>query len=167
MSTTQTTTPVVISRQQQSLQNLKDALVAANINTDNLIEANEGSTLNVLVDDGWPTIRIGRSGGFDIKEVRSYPKADLATMVNAKALFEAQNARDAKRQAAKLAETAAADKAAAVMVGDEVPVPTGKVADAEQTVTPSTELQNLVDEIASELEQDDKVQEFVDELVEN
>lgn len=60
----------------------------------------DGKYVVVLAGEGWPEIYIGPSGGFNLPSVKSYPKADLATMVQADKLYAKQAQRAEKKAVA-------------------------------------------------------------------
>ncbi len=59
----------------------------------------DGKFILVTVDEGWPVVQIGASGGIVLPQIRSYAKAFDAA-VDGLAIFKKQNERDAKKAAA-------------------------------------------------------------------
>ena len=96
---------VAVSKQQASLDALRSALNIreAELGTKAVVEV-AGKKLVVRVAEVWPVIEIGPGGGFELPQVRSYPKADLVTMAYADRLLAKQIARDAGKAGVKAAE---------------------------------------------------------------
>ena len=109
MNTETVTTDALIKRmnpkQQTSLTNLKAAVEAAGKTISE--PAEEGKLVTVTVNG--TKVTIGTSGGFGIPAVKSYPRADLATMVKADELEKNQTARLAAGRA--VAQVAGASEA--------------------------------------------------------
>lgn len=102
------------SKQQVTIDRLKAGWVAKGVDLSKLREIQDGKFVNLVVDEGWPTVRVGGSGGITVMELRSYTKAFDAA-VDGLALYQKQQARDAKKTApAPPPAKAAAPKAAPV-----------------------------------------------------
>jgi hypothetical protein len=86
-------------KQQTALTNLKAAVKAAGKTISDPVE--EGRLVSVIVNG--TKVTIGAGGGFGIPAVKTYPRADLATMVRADELEKNQTARlGAKGAAARV-----------------------------------------------------------------
>jgi hypothetical protein len=59
----------------------------------------DGKFKNVVVAEGWPTVRIGASGGITVLELKSYPDAFTAAMEGLER-YTKQQAREQKKAAA-------------------------------------------------------------------
>lgn len=100
--------PAQPSKQMQTIEKLKEGWTAKGVNLDKLTVKDDGKFKLVVVADGWPTVQIGPTGGISLPQIRSYAKAFDAA-IDGLAVFEKQNAREAKKATA----TAPAPKAAA------------------------------------------------------
>ena len=98
-ATPETAKPVAtIGKQTQTLQRLKDAWANKGINLETIKVVADGKFLNVRVAEGWPLIVIGASGGINLPEIKSYPKAFDAAII-ADQLLAKQLARSQKKTA--------------------------------------------------------------------
>lgn len=115
--------PVAPSTQDATLDKLKSAWVERKVDLSKLTATPDGKFLIVKVDANWPTIRIGASGGIDLPEIKSYPRAWDAAVEGDKLLAK-QVARAQKKSASAPAtpkpavepepkQTPASEKAAA------------------------------------------------------
>jgi septal ring-binding cell division protein DamX len=94
-----TPAPVQPSKQQQAIETLRAGWLQNGVNLDKLTVRDDGKFKLLVVADGWPTVRLGPTGGITVMELHSYAKAYDAAM-NGKELFEKQQARDAKKAVA-------------------------------------------------------------------
>ncbi len=101
--------PATVSKQQVTLDKLKEAWTAKGVDLSKLEAKPDGKFVLVTVAAGWPIIQLGPTGGTVLPQIRSYAKAFDAA-VDGLAVFQKQQTRDQK----KAATTAApAPKAAA------------------------------------------------------
>jgi hypothetical protein len=107
--TAQPATPEPASKQTQTIEKLKAGWKAKGVNLDKLTIKDDGKFRLLIVDQGWPTVQVGASGGITVLELKSYPSAFNAAM-DGHSLYEKQRAREAKKTAAA-APTAPAAKA--------------------------------------------------------
>jgi|HubBroStandDraft_6_1064221.scaffolds.fasta_scaffold392522_3 hypothetical protein len=91
--------PVAAGKQQITLDKLKVAWAEKGVDLSKLEAKADGKFLLVTVAAGWPVIQLGPTGGIVLPQIRSYAKAWDAA-VDGLAVFEKQNARDAKKTAA-------------------------------------------------------------------
>lgn len=90
-----------ITKQQQSIMALVVALrEQRNVNVTPEMLVQDGKFINFVLGEAWPVIAIGPSGGMNLPGIKSYPKSDLATMLQADALLTKQLARETKKAAA-------------------------------------------------------------------
>lgn len=115
----------VVSKQQKAVMAFVAALGEQKITVKPEALIQDGKYILIRPWGPAPTIKIGPSGSYDIVEVKSYPKADLQTMVNAKALYDKAQARYAKKAATG---TATAPVAAAPQPAPAKETPTTKKA---------------------------------------
>ncbi|GEM_PF-4514093 len=92
------------SKQQTTLETLKQAWTARKVDLSKMTTKMDGKFLIVLVGEGWPEIRIGVGGGIDLPAIKSYPKAFDAA-VNGDQLLKKQADRLAKATAPAPATT--------------------------------------------------------------
>lgn len=95
--------PVAVSKQQLAVMQLVVGLKQERqieVKAEQLVQ--DGKFINVTLP-GWPVIAIGPSGGYNLPQVKSYPKADLATMLTADARYAKQLERETKKTAAPAA----------------------------------------------------------------
>jgi len=93
-------------KQKATVERLTLALNARNLDGMEINMSEEGNFLYVLVTGTakpFPQIRIGKLGGIELPEIKSYPEAFEAA-VNGDELLEKQSNREAKREATKAAE---------------------------------------------------------------
>ncbi|HVN21930.1 MAG TPA: KTSC domain-containing protein, partial [Dongiaceae bacterium] len=98
------------NKQAETITKLKAAWAEKKVDVSKLKEVQDGKYINLIPGEGWPTIRIGASGGIVVLELRSYASAFDAA-VDGKALYDKQKARDAKKQSAASAPAPAAQPA--------------------------------------------------------
>lgn len=110
------------SKQTATLDKLKAAWTEKKVDLSNMTIKDDGKFKLIIVDAGWPTIRVGNSGGITVMELRSYANAFDAA-VDGLTLYQKQQARDQK----KVAQPAVAAAAP--------PAPTPAPAAKSETVT--------------------------------
>jgi hypothetical protein len=103
--------PVAASKQQLTLDKLKVAWAEKGVDLSKLEAKADGKFLLVTVAPGWPVIQLGPTSGIVLPQIRSYQKAWDAA-VDGLAVFEKQNARDAKKASAAAPATPAPKAAA-------------------------------------------------------
>lgn len=86
------------SKQQATFDKLKAAWAEKKVDLSKMTATPDGKFLNVVVAEGWPTVRIGNSGGITVMELRSYASAFDAA-VDGLALYQKQQGRDSKKSA--------------------------------------------------------------------
>lgn len=118
---------VVPSKREAALKAVMDGIKARNLGVAHpkFVNVEEGSNLTLLPENDknvnpWPSIRIGKNGGIDVIEVRSWNATTttaLEVAINGDLFLKKQSERDARRAAA-----AAAPKkpAAPVTTGEQV-----------------------------------------------
>ena len=113
--------PAINVKQQVTINNITAAFASErpelNGSTPQFETVLEGGNV-FLVADNWPTIKLGRDGGIDIPDLRSFSDA-LHAAVHADELVAKQVARDKK----KAEEKAAAAAKAAAPAGTSAPGP--------------------------------------------
>jgi multimeric flavodoxin WrbA len=87
------------TKQDATIEKLKAGWTAKGINLDKLTIKDDGKFKLLIVDAGWPTVRIGASGGVTVMELKSYPDAFTAAMEGLDR-YTKQQAREAKQAAA-------------------------------------------------------------------
>jgi hypothetical protein len=99
--TTPAPTPAqaAVSKQTQTIEKLKEGWLAKGVNLDKLTVKDDGKFKLAVVDEGWPTVQIGQSGGITVLELKSYAKAFDAAMIG-KELFDKQKGREQKKATA-------------------------------------------------------------------
>jgi hypothetical protein len=120
--------PVPANKQTTTFEKLKAAWAARGLDLSKMTATPDGKYLDVIVAEGWPLIMIGASGGITLPEIRSYAKAFEAA-VDGLALFQKQQARDAKKAA-----PAPAPKAAPAPAAPAKETPTAKKGKAHQQI---------------------------------
>jgi hypothetical protein len=105
------TQPAVVSKQTQTIETLKAGWVAKGVDLSKLTVKDDGKFKLLIVDEGWPTVRLGSTGGITVMELRSYASAFDAAM-NGLELYQKQQAREQKKTVAA-APSQPAPKAAA------------------------------------------------------
>jgi hypothetical protein len=108
-ATTATPAP---NKQDQTIEQLKAGWAAKGVNLSKLTIKDDGKFKLLIVDAGWPTVRIGNSGGITVVELKSYAKSFDAAM-NGLNLFQKQQAREAKKIAAATVQPAVTKSAPA------------------------------------------------------
>jgi len=126
------------NKQRQTIDKLKAAWLERKIDIAKLTETQDGKFINVMVGESWPIIRIGASGGVELPQVRSYSRAFDAAL-NGLELWQKQQARDAKKQAAtapaaKPATAATAPAKAPDAKGAPRDTPASRKAKADQAI---------------------------------
>lgn len=91
--------PAMPSKQQQTIEKLREGWTAKGVNLDKLTVKDDGKFKLVVVAEGWPTVQIGPTGGVTVKELKSYAKAFDAAM-DGLVLYQKQKSREAKKTAA-------------------------------------------------------------------
>jgi hypothetical protein len=106
-----TATPTPANKQTAAFDRLKAGWEAKGVDLSKMTVKPDGKFTLVVVGEGWPTVRIGVTGGLTVVELKSYVNPFDAAMIG-KELFEKQKAREAKKAAAA-APAPAAPKAPA------------------------------------------------------
>jgi hypothetical protein len=91
--------PQPASKQQTTIGLLIEGWTKKGIDLSHIEVKDDGKYKLIVPGAGWPTIRIGSSGGIELPEIKSYPRAFDAAL-NGKELLEKQTARAAKKTAA-------------------------------------------------------------------
>ena len=109
----QTTAPVAKvtetpspNRQMQTISKVKQAWTEKGVDLSKLSERQDGKFILLQPTPEWPLIRVGPTGGLELPQVRSFAKAWDAC-VDGLAVYQKQQARDAKKQAANAPTTKA------------------------------------------------------------
>jgi len=87
------------SKQQMTIGKLKQAWTEKGVDLAKLTEKQDGKFILLQPTPEWPIIRVGPTGGLELPQVRSFAKAWDAA-VNGLAVWQKQQQRDAKKQAA-------------------------------------------------------------------
>jgi len=95
------------SKQTATLDKLKVAWTERKVDLSKMTIQPDGKFILVTVDEGWPVVQIGASGGIVLPQIRSYAKA-LDAAIDGLSLFQKQNARDAKKATASAPKPAPA-----------------------------------------------------------
>ncbi len=103
------TQPALASKQMATIETLKAGWAERKVDLSKLTIKDDGKFKLLVVDQGWPTVQVGASGGVTVLELKSYSKAYDAAM-DGLALYEKQKAR--QKKAATPAPTAPAQPAA-------------------------------------------------------
>lgn len=99
------------SKQQQTIAKLKAGWTEKGVGLKELVEKPDGKFIYLQPTTAWPMIRVGPTGGVDLPQLKSYPKAWDAAM-DGLALYQKQLAREAKKAAATAPAPAAPAKSA-------------------------------------------------------
>jgi hypothetical protein len=99
--------PATPSKQDLTLAKLKAGWEAKKVDLSKMTIKDDGKFKNVIVAAGWPTVRIGASGGITVMELKSYPDAFTAAMEGFER-YAKQQEREAKKVAAAAAPAPAA-----------------------------------------------------------
>jgi hypothetical protein len=105
MAAAPTAQPQPASKQLATVAKLKAAWTEKGVDLSKLTEKQDGKFVLLQPTPQWPLIRIGASGGIELPEIKSYPRAFDAA-INGKELLEKQTARAAKKTAASAAPAA-------------------------------------------------------------
>jgi hypothetical protein len=98
------------SKQDMAIAKLKEGWTAKGVNLDKLTIKDDGKFKVLVVDQGWPRVTIGPTGGIVVTDLKSYAKAFDAAM-DGLSLYQRQAAREAKKtQATAPAAQPAAEK---------------------------------------------------------
>lgn len=92
-------TPALPSKQDATLAKLKAGWEEKKVDLSKMTVKDDGKFKNVIVAEGWPTVRIGASGGIAVLELKSYPDAFTGAMEGLER-YTKQKARDEKAVAA-------------------------------------------------------------------
>jgi len=103
--------PAQASKQQVTLDKLKEAWTAKGVDLSKLEAKPDGKFLLVTVAPGWPIIQLGPTGGIVLPQIRSYAKAWDAA-IDGLAVFQKQQARDQKKATATAPGPKAAEQTA-------------------------------------------------------
>jgi len=90
-----------VSKQQQTINRLREAWTQRGVSLEALTETQDGKYI-MLTMPNFPTVRVGSSGGLDLPTIKSYAKAFEAA-VEADKLLAKQREREAKKSAATTA----------------------------------------------------------------
>ncbi len=104
--------PAQPNKQTETIERLKAGWTARGVNLDKLTIKDDGKFKLLIVDEGWPTVRLGSTGGITVVELKSYSSAFDAAM-DGKELFEKQQAREQKKATTASAPAPAPVKAEA------------------------------------------------------
>ena len=107
IATTPTSQPLPANKQQTTIGLLIEGWTEKGIDLSHIEVKDDGKYKLIVPGAGWPTIRIGSSGGIELPEIKSYPRAFDAA-INGKELLEKQTARAAKKAAQAAAPAPAA-----------------------------------------------------------
>lgn len=102
--------PETPMKQMQTLQKLTAAWVERKVDLSKMTATPDGKFLNIVVGEGWPVVRLGATGGIELPEIKSYPKAFDAA-VEGDVLLKKQTERAAKKKAATAAPVKKTDEA--------------------------------------------------------
>ena len=91
--------PAQPSKHQLAIEKLREGWTAKGVNLDKLSIKDDGKFKVSVVDQGWPRITIGPTGGIVVTDLKSYASAFDAAM-DGLALYEKQKSREAKKQQA-------------------------------------------------------------------
>ena len=94
------------SKQSVTISKLKQAWTEKGVSLKELSERQDGKFILLQPTPEWPLIRVGPTGGLELPQVRSFAKAWDAC-VDGLAVYQKQQARDAKKQAANAPTTKA------------------------------------------------------------
>jgi hypothetical protein len=94
-----TSAPAQPSKQQQTIDKLIAGWAEKGVPINKLTINDDGKFKLLIPGEGWPTIRVGGSGGITVMELHSYAKAYDAAL-DGLALYEKQKARKAKKASA-------------------------------------------------------------------
>lgn len=72
--------PATPSKQDATIAKLRAGWTEKKVDLSKLQVIDDGKFKNVIVADGWPTVRVGASGGITVLELKSYPDAFTAAM---------------------------------------------------------------------------------------
>jgi len=105
-----TPVPVAVSKQDATIQKLKDGWTAKGVDLSKLTIKDDGKFKVLQVTPEWPSVQVGASGGITVLELRSYPDGFTGAMEGLER-FNKQKARDAKKATAPAAAPTAQPKA--------------------------------------------------------
>jgi hypothetical protein len=125
------------SKQIQTIDKLKEAWAARGLELKAMKVEQDGKFINVVVGADWPIVRVGPTGGIELPQIRSYPKAFQAAVEGDKLLAK-QLARDQKKSAAPAPRPT---------------TPTGKVEQKKEEPTPAEKKQQQAAKIEQQIEQ--------------
>jgi len=97
-ATAPTAQPQPANKQQTTIGLLIEGWTKKGIDLSHIEVKDDGKYKLIVPGAGWPTIRIGASGGIELPEIKSYPRAFDAA-INGKELLEKQTSRAAKKSA--------------------------------------------------------------------
>jgi hypothetical protein len=95
-----TSAPAQPSKQQQTIDKLIAGWAEKGVPINKLIVRDDGKFKLLIPGEGWPTIRVGGSGGITVMELKSYTSAYLAALDGLN-LYQRQLEREAKRAVAQ------------------------------------------------------------------
>jgi hypothetical protein len=96
---TATATPAPANKQTQTIEKLKEGWAARGVDLSKLSIRDDGKFKLLVVAEGWPTVRLGSTGGITVVELKSYTRAFDAAM-DGLALYQKQQAREQKKASA-------------------------------------------------------------------
>jgi hypothetical protein len=97
------------SKQDATVAKLKAGWEAKKVDLSKMTIKDDGKFKNVIVAEGWPTVRIGASGGLAVLELKSYPDAFTAAMEGLDR-YTKQQAREQKKATAPAAPAVKAEE---------------------------------------------------------
>jgi hypothetical protein len=97
-ATPATPAPAVASKQDMAIAKLKEGWTAKGVDLSKLLIKDDGKFKVLIVDQGWPRVTIGPTGGIVVTDLKSYAKAFDAAM-DGLALYQKQQQREAKKTA--------------------------------------------------------------------
>jgi hypothetical protein len=91
-------TPAPANKQTQTIEKLKEGWTAKGVDLSKLTIKDDGKFKLLVVGEGWPTVRLGSTGGITVVELKSYTRAFDAAM-DGLALYQKQQQREQKKAA--------------------------------------------------------------------
>ena len=100
------------TKQTEVVEQLKKQWEARDVEVEAIEVIEEAGKVVVAVGDGWPVVQIGKQGGVDVPQLKSYADGKEAAVV-ADQMLAKQTEREVKRAAKKEAEAAKKEAEAA------------------------------------------------------
>jgi hypothetical protein len=97
-------TPTTPSKQDATLAKLKAGWEERKVDLSKMTIKDDGKFKLLVVDQGWPTVQVGASGGVTVLELKSYPDAFTGAMEGLER-YTKQQAREAKKAAPAVAKS--------------------------------------------------------------